>query len=155
MKIGLQYSINTAEKFSAELAKIDGPFIAKFDGGGSGVMNMVFVPEEGRFGSGDKFVDARWIWRQYQSVMSVGFLVEERVVNHPVLAEIHATSLNTLRLNTVKLADGQWHILRLCLKFRRGGSHVDNTSAGGLFAAVDERGRRGMTYAAGGQFYVP
>ena len=96
MKVGTQYPINTAVRFSTELEGVDKPFVTKFDGGGSGVLNLAFEPEQGKFRCGDNLVDAHWIWRHYQSVIDVGFLVEERVVNHPVLAEIYPISLNTL-----------------------------------------------------------
>lgn len=151
MKVGLQYAINTEEAFAAELGKIDRPFITKFDGGGSGVLNLAFEPDNGKFRCGESLVGAHWIWQQYQAVVKIGFLVEERVVNHPVLAEIYPTSLNTLRLNTVKTADGEWHQLRPIIKFGSGGSHIDNTAAGGLFAGIDESGRIETAHTADGK----
>lgn len=146
LKAGSDYAINTAEKLAAELARIDVPFLTKFDGGGSGFLNLAFKPVDGGFLSGDETVDAHWIWSQYQSVIDTGFMVEERVWNHEHLAEICPSSLNTVRLNLVKTADGRWHQLRPMIKFGRVGSHVDNTSAGGLFAGVDENGRIGIAY---------
>ena len=146
LKAGSNYAIDTAEKLASELARVDVPFLTKFDGGGSGAMNLAFEPEDGAFRSGEEIVDAHWIWSQYQAVADAGFLVEERVWNHEVLAEICPSSLNTLRLNLVKTADGKWHQLRPMIKFGRIGSHVDNTSAGGLFAGVDDHGRIGTAY---------
>ncbi len=49
MKAGHLYPINSADKFAAELAKIEQPFVTKLDGGGGGLMNMMFEPEQGRY----------------------------------------------------------------------------------------------------------
>jgi hypothetical protein len=140
LKAGPMYTINTVEKFADELAKVEQPFVTKIDGGGGGMFNMSFVPEGGKYRSSDGLVDAEHIWRCYHPVFRAGFLVEERVENHPVLAEMHPSSLNTLRLNMVQTIDGTWHQLRPCLKIGRGGSHIDNISSGGLLAALDDAG---------------
>jgi len=153
LKAGSNYVVDSAEKLAAGLAGIDVPFLTKFDGGGSGVMNLVFEPDGGEIRCGDKIVDASWIWSQYQAVIDTGFLVEERVWNHEILAEICPTSLNTLRLNLVKTADGKWRQLRPFIKFGRIDSHLDNTSAGGSFAGVDEAGRMGTAYTNSGEFF--
>ena len=145
-KAGTDCAVNNAEALGAELAKIDVPFLTKFDGGGGGARNLAFEPEEGGFRSNDEIVDAEWIWRQYEGVGDTGFLVEERVRNHEDIARIYPLSLNTLRLNLVKTADGKWHQLMPMIKFGRGGSHVDNSSAGGLSAAVDHDGRIGRVF---------
>ena len=146
LKAGSDYAVDTPEKLTCELAKVDVPFLTKFDGGGSGVLNLAFEPVDGTIRCGDEIVDAHWIWSQYQSVIDAGFMVEERAWNHERLARICPSSLNTLRLNLAKTADGKWHQLRPMIKFGRKGSHVDNTSAGGLFAGVDEHGRIGIAY---------
>jgi hypothetical protein len=146
LKAGSTYAVNSAEKLASELARIDVPFLTKFEGGGSGVLNLAFEPANGQMHCGDKIVDAHWIWNQYQSVADAGFLVEERVWNHENLARICPTSLNTVRLNLVKTADGKWHQLRPMIKFGRVGSHVDNTSAGGLFAGIDSHGCMGTAF---------
>jgi len=146
LKAGSHYAIDTAEKLAFELARVDVPFLTKFDGGGSGVLNLAFDPDGGEIRCGDKVVDAHWIWSQYQSVIDSGFIVEERVWNHERLAQICPSSLNTLRLNLVKTADGKWHQTRPFIKFGHIGSHIDSTIAGGVFAGVDEAGRMGTSY---------
>ena len=140
IKAGLDYAINTKAKFSAALAEIHQPFVTKLDGGGGGMLNMSFVPENGHYRFDDKLYNAHDIWDSYKSILRAGFLVEERVENHPVLAEMHPESLNTLRLNLIKTIDGKWHQMRPFLKIGRGGSHIDNISSGGLITALDENG---------------
>ena len=61
--------------------------------------------------------------------------------------ELHPSSLNCLRLNTVKTANGRWHVLRPVARMGRGGSHIDGLTAGGLFAGVDENGRMGIAHS--------
>ena len=151
MKAGRHYAIDSSEKFAAELAKVDRPFVTKLDGGGAGQMNMSFVPEQGGYRFGDRLFSAEEIWQYYEPVLNAGFLVEERAENHPVLAELHPSSLNTLRLNMVQTTDGKWHFLRHCLKIGRSGSHVDNISAGGLLATLDKNGVITAAYAEDGR----
>lgn len=153
LKAGPMYAVNTPEKFAEELAKIDQPFVTKIDGGGGGLLNMSFSPEVGKYRSSEGLLDATEIWQRYQPVLSAGFLVEKRVENHPVLAEMHAASLNTFRLNMVKTVDGEWHQLRPCLKIGRGGSHIDNISSGGMLAALDDRGIIEAVYSESGETF--
>jgi hypothetical protein len=153
MKAGHDYTINTAAKFSEELAKITQPFVTKIDGGGGGLLNMLFFPEQGKYRSSDGLVDAEEIWERYKPVLHAGFLVEEKIDNHPVLAEIHPSSLNTLRLNMVKTVDGKWHHLRSNLKIGRGQSHIDNVSAGGLISGIDEDGVLTSTFSESGESF--
>lgn len=147
-KAGAPYRINTPEKFAREMRKFDQPVVAKFDGGGSGVRIFCLKPDNGRFRCGDAVVDSDWIWNQYEPVIDKGFIVEEQVVNHPVMAKIYSRSLNTLRMTTTKTADGKWHLLLPYVKFGRGGSQVDNISAGGLFAAIDDSGMVGPVHSS-------
>ena len=62
-------------------------------------------------------------------------LIEDLVVQHPVLATIHPYSVNTLRVMTI-LVDGVAHIP--CVYLRIGnGKHVDNLNSGGFGAEVN------------------
>ena len=140
MIVGLDYAINTIDLFRTAMADVDRPVMTKFDGGGSGVGIYSIAPEDGAFRCGDRVVDADWIWTQYEPAMERGFLVEEKARNHAIIDAVNPGSLNTLRLTTVKTADGEWHLLMPYVKFGRSGVQVDNLDAGGLFAAVDSSG---------------
>lgn len=146
-KAGTQYPVDTPDKLRAVMSDIDRPVVTKFDGGGGGVGVHCLQPENGHFRCKDQRVDADWVWSQYEPVIHRGFLVEERAENHPVLQEICPDALNTLRITTVKTADGQWHLLLSYIKFGRAGLQVDNLTAGGLFAGVDDSGRIGTLYS--------
>lgn len=64
-------------------------------------------------------------------------MAEELVVQHPAMAELYPTSVNTVRILTIygKIVDAT-------LRMGNGGSFLDNASSGGIFAPVDiETGR--------------
>ena len=151
-KVGKQYSVDCVEKLRAVLADIDVPVVCKFDGGGSGVGIFCLEPRNGHFYCRDQRVDADWLWDKYAPTIERGFLIEERAANHPDLQEIYPDSLNTVRMTTVKTADGKWHLLLPYIKFGRGGSQVDNLSAGGIIggiaAGIDDSGCLGTGYAS-------
>lgn len=67
-------------------------------------------------------------------------VIQEVVRQHPVLAAIHPSSINTLRIMSL-LHDGEVHILSTILRMGRGGSRIDNASSGGIFCGVDESGK--------------
>ena len=140
LKAGSEYPINTREKLADAFREIAMPVICKFDGGGGGDEIYALEYDNGAFSYDGKPVDAEWIWDRYAGRMDRGFFVEERISNHPQLDELYPDALNTLRLITLKTADGKWHFLRPFLKIGRGGAHVDNMSAGGIFAGLDENG---------------
>ena len=72
-----------------------------------------------------------------------GFLVQERLENHPTLAALELPSLTTLRVLTYGSA-GDVRIARAALKLPVGRTGVDNYHAGGIVAAIDpDSGRVG------------
>lgn len=74
------------------------------------------------------------------------FIAEELIVQSDALAKFHPSSVNTLRLNTVRCKDSVevvWPILR----FGRSGNIVDNAHFNGIFSVIDEKS--GMAIAAG------
>ena len=62
-------------------------------------------------------------------------LIEELVIQHPVLAAIHPHSVNTLRVMTILMGDVV-HIPTVYLRIGNG-KHVDNLNSGGFGAVVD------------------
>ncbi len=147
-KVGLDYEIDTKEKFRALMDDIDRPVVSKFDGGGSGARIFCLVPESGKFRCAGKLVDVDWIWSQYAAVIDKGFLLEEQAENHESISAVYPHSLNTLRMTTIRTADGTWHLRLPFIKFGQSGSQVDNISAGGLFAGIDEAGRAGLLHSS-------
>lgn len=74
-------------------------------------------------------------------------LVEEVLYNHPALNTLNASSLNTLRIITVRKGD-KLDILFAGIRYGAEGSEVDNISQGGYIAPIDiESGRIcGLSY---------
>ncbi|WP_341643612.1 sugar-transfer associated ATP-grasp domain-containing protein [Thauera sp. SDU_THAU2] len=65
-----------------------------------------------------------------------GYVIEEMIEQHPVLARLNPTSVNTLRIWVVDDSTGI-HVAGAFLRVGRAGSLVDNTAAGGLACAID------------------
>jgi len=65
-----------------------------------------------------------------------GWLIEAYQVQHPSLAALNPSSLNTLRLWVLDRGDGP-RITHALLRVGRAGVQVDNTSQGGLVVRVD------------------
>lgn len=66
--------------------------------------------------------------------------VQEVIRQHSFFANIHPQSLNTLRLVSL-IVDNRPVLLSAIMRMGQGGSRLDNSSAGGLIAALDQEGR--------------
>lgn len=64
-------------------------------------------------------------------------LLQEKVQQHPVLAALHKSSVNTARIITLRNDDGDLTILAAALRIGLGSAEVDNTTLGGLAAHID------------------
>ena len=70
-----------------------------------------------------------------------GFLGEELIVQNPFMAKFHPSSVNSCRIITIRF-DDETIVIHPRFRLGRGGSIVDNISAGGLFCNLDpETGR--------------
>jgi hypothetical protein len=65
------------------------------------------------------------------------WVLQERVRQNPALSRLHASSLNTARIITLLTADGSIEILAAVLRIGTGQGEVDNTTGGGIAAAID------------------
>lgn len=74
-------------------------------------------------------------------------VVEEVIVQVPKMAALHPSSLNTVRLPTIRLASGDICFFHPFLRMGRGGSVVDNAASGGIFSVVDPES--GIVYMDG------
>lgn len=90
-----------------------------------------------------------------------GFLLEEKVPQHELLAQYNRSSLNTLRVITLLSKDNKVDIKLSSAKFGRDGSKVDNTGQGGLYVLIDpesgslEHGVGGLKYQGKVMFEHP
>lgn len=66
-------------------------------------------------------------------------LIEEFLTQHPGMAALNPSSVNTLRIITFRDTQNRVHTLARTLKMGNGGD-VDNFSDGGMYTMLDERG---------------
>ncbi len=66
-----------------------------------------------------------------------GFILEEKIKQHPVVGNVNASSVNTCRLLSIYYPDGTIDIPFGLMKFGRQGMGVDNWAQGGLAASID------------------
>ena len=64
------------------------------------------------------------------------FIIQEAVAQHPEMAKLNPTSLNTLRVLSYRQGD-EVFILYAVVRIGRAGKSVDNETAGGINAAID------------------
>ena len=75
--------------------------------------------------------DIEGIFRQYRE----NFIVQEKLVQHPDLARLNPSSLNTIRVLTFLHGD-RVHVLTAVLRVGGPASEVDNTSQGGYAVTI-------------------
>lgn len=66
-----------------------------------------------------------------------GWVIQERVEQHPLLAKINASSVNTVRLMTLVAESGEVGVIGAVLRMGVGHSEIDNTEGGGIFAPIE------------------
>jgi hypothetical protein len=65
------------------------------------------------------------------------WLLQAKVVQHPSVAALHASSVNTARVITLWNDDSEVTILAAALRIGVGAAELDNTSLGGIAAPID------------------
>ena len=74
----------------------------------------------------------------YTSIFCSGsYIIQEIIHQHPMIAKINKSCINSLRFNSYLDASGEAKILSAFMRFGRDGSPVDNGSSGGFYVAVD------------------
>lgn len=68
-----------------------------------------------------------------------GFILEEKLTNHPDLAAINPSAVNTCRLVTFMNKSGKLELLFSVLRIGVEGKNTDNWHTGGLAAAIDSK----------------
>lgn len=66
-------------------------------------------------------------------------LLEDLIKQHPEMSAFNPSSVNTLRVMTLRCADGKVRIMAAVLRIGRAGESVDNFSLNGIAAAIDEK----------------
>lgn len=67
------------------------------------------------------------------------WLIEEYFVQHPILASINPTSVNTIRIWVLRHSNGESEVVTAYLRIGRAGATVDNVESGGIVAGIDRK----------------
>ncbi len=100
-------------------------------GTGGGVMVQRLEIDRGDLRLGGQPV----AWDQVVQAYGANFVVQERQLQHPALAEFHPASLNTLRVITLRLND-EIYVCSCVFRVGSGGNCTDNVSSGGMGCGV-------------------
>ena len=102
--------------------------------------NVIIKPCDGDSGKGIKIVhDSNSLSAAEIDDLICGNesgIAEELLYNHPKLNELNASSLNTMRIVTVRVG-GAMEVLFAGIRFGAKGSEIDNISTGGYIAPID------------------
>ena len=72
-----------------------------------------------------------------QSIAKTNYIIQEKIVQHPLMNKLCSTSLNTIRLQTVITENEGIIAFGAGVRMGREGSYVDNWAKGGIFVGVD------------------
>ena len=138
--IGL-FELDTVECLSPRRTLTYEAFITKHEGlcgfckpivGGGGRGAFAVDIRHGRMTFNHSFMRSNSVRSHIQKTM----LLQERIVQHPSMAELYPLSVNTIRLIT-QLRDRQVAPLVAALRIGAHGSVVDNLQAGGMVVGID------------------
>lgn len=78
--------------------------------------------------------DTAQVW---EKVCENKMIVEEVILQHPVLAKLHPSSINTIRVSTAVDKSKNPHIMACCLRIGVDNNCIDNFSGGGIVVPVN------------------
>ena len=96
-------------------------------------------PVRGTGGAGARVIkrESDTLENLFEICKNDNLILEELIKQHKELAEFNASTLNTVRINTLRCADDEVRILLTVARFGRAGNVVDNFHGGGVGAIVD------------------
>lgn len=102
---------------------------------------LVLKPVDQCGGRGIRLLEADGAdeWQQLLAPLAGGrqrYLLEQRIRQHPFLAQFNSSSVNTIRINTILRNATVTHFTAFML-VGRSGHFVNNGAQGGLFASID------------------
>ncbi len=120
---------------------------------------FILKPLTGTCGKGIQIIDMTQIEdkksylkkliNEYCNGFKDGFIVEELIVQVPELAQFHSSSVNSVRIATIRYKEGV-EVIAAFFRTGRGGNVVDNAGAGRLFGTIDIQ--TGTVNAVGDEF---
>ena len=101
---------------------------------GYGIRSLTVV------GSQMRLNDCTCTLNDLETQYGCNFIIQEKIVQHPLMAEIHPASVNTIRMVTFRW-DSEIQVLMAFARFGNHGRLTDNAGTGGLCCGIDEHGR--------------
>ena len=139
----VNWTSESVETFQDFVNKHSRFIIKPFNGGNGRGIKIIDRTEEETF---EKMCNS--LKKDYPS----GFVAEELIKQHNILAAVHPESVNTMRVFTVRF-DDRIEFLPFAWRVGRGKSCVDNGGSGGIFCALDDEGTIISTCDEKGIFY--
>ena len=106
--------------------------------------NAIFIkPSNGIGGGGaykvsrEKLDNPAYINNLITDLQKNDYIVQEVVIQHETLNQLHSSSLNTIRIHSYRMNNRQIGIASALSRMGYGGAHVDNISSGGIFVPID------------------
>lgn len=103
---------------------------------------FIVKPYTGAEGRGISIIDSKeydnkqFLYTKLLTEHPHGCIIEELVIQNNEMGKIHPSSVNTIRISTIKY-DDRVEIIHPFAKFGQGSSVVDNGGAGGILASID------------------
>lgn len=95
-------------------------------------------PTNGRFGIGASILTADDITEdRYREIAQQDSILESVIVQHEALASLNSSSVNTIRVITIRDRTGRVHVPAAELRIGRKSSCTDNFRSGGIVALID------------------
>lgn len=116
-------------------------------------------PVKGTYGAGALIIDGSSLSDFHQTFDELlkkdTWILEELIIQHPKMAELCGTCVNTVRIPSIRTKEGI-EILQPFLRAGRLGSIVDNAGAGGILAVFDQQTGVVLTdgYSKHGEVFV-
>lgn len=121
------------------IESLDGAFFLKPLDGECGNGILKFEVSNGYLLFNNQQVSAQSL---LEKVASSKYLLQEAISQHQLLSNLHPTSINTIRLITIKsVSTNCVEVFPSILRIGTSGSVVDNTSQGGLAVGIDMNGQ--------------
>ena len=139
----IKWTDKEKEDFEAFVAKHPRFIIKPFSGANGVGIRIVDESLEGPF---EKMYGA--LKKEFKS----GFVAEELIIQAKELSEVNASSVNTMRVITIRM-DDRVEILPCVWRVGQGGKCVDNGGSGGIFCVLDDNGKVMSTADEKGRSY--
>ncbi|MBK8163471.1 MAG: hypothetical protein IPK65_10110 [Gammaproteobacteria bacterium] len=146
--VGDDHAIKTRDQLNDFLDANEQDIVIKPVSGAQGKNILVATKKEKQYFLADRPVTYDDLWGHLKGNLKNDYLIEEKVNNHPSMARINPSCLNTYRVITIKTNDNKWHFAACSAKFGQGGSFVDNAMSGGILVGLDHNGISTNAYDA-------